>query len=228
MYIIVTYFNCFSTDLNVTRYSCTANNTNVNQCTTDWLDLENKVTIQKLFEARVHLGHKCGVWNPLMNPYIYGIRSGLHIFDLNKTYINLKLALTIVGHIAAKGGIILFINERTQFDRLARVTAEQCGEYCVSPKWRPGTLTNSHMLLGTLKLPDLMIFLSTVPSSTALQEAAMTNIPTIGLVDSDSNPHLVTYPVPGNDDTPTSVSFYCQIICDIINLAKQKTIKSSL
>ena len=34
---------------------------------------------------------------------------------------------------------------------------------------------------------------------------------TIGVVDSDSDPRLITYPVPGNDDTPTAVNLYCDL-----------------
>ena len=163
----------------------------------DELGVDSMVTLRDLFNAGVHFGHKRGVWNPLMKPYIKGLRAGTHVIDLDKTLEHLKLALKVTGMIARRNGIIMFVNERTQFDRLTQNTARNCGEYFFSPKWRPGTLTNSFMLLGTLKLPDLLIFLSTPPSNTAMKEAAMCNIPSVGIVDTDCNPNLITYPIPG-------------------------------
>lgn len=126
------------------------------------------------------------------------------------------------GHIAYRNGIILFVNERSQFERLVQQTARDCGEYFVSQKWRGGTLTNSYMLLGTLRLPDLVIFLSAPPSKTAIKEVAMSNIPSIGVVDSDCNPNLIMYPVPGNDDTPSAVLLYCRLFGEVIRRAKEK------
>ena len=47
----------------------------------------NKIqeAVHQLFEARVHLGHRKGRWNSKMAPFIYGVREGIHILDLNKT-----------------------------------------------------------------------------------------------------------------------------------------------
>ena len=178
------------------------------------------ISVRQLLEARVHLGHKAGMWNPLMKPYIYGLRSGMHIINLDDTMKHLQLALNVTAHIAYRRGIILFVNERSQFEGLNQLTARECGSYFVS-KWRGGTLTNSYMLLKTLRLPDLIIFLSVPKSKTAIKEAAMTNIPSIGIVDTDCNPNLIMYPVPGNDDTPTALKLYYNLFGDVITKAKQ-------
>ena len=45
----------------------------------------------------------------------------------------------------------------------------------------------------------------------AVTEAAMANVPTIGVVDSDCNPNLIMYPIPGNDDSPSAVQLYCDL-----------------
>ena len=119
-------------------------------------------------------------------------------------------------------GIILFVNGRPQFDRLVRDTATDCGEYYVSPTWHPGTFTNSQMMLNTCTLPDLVILLNSITSETVLREAAMCNIPTICLADSNSDPRLITYTVPGNDDTPSSVVLFCEMFRDVIKNAKSK------
>lgn len=154
-----------------------------------------------------------------MKPYIYGTRAGIHIIDLDKTVEHLRLALNVTAHIAYRRGVILFVNERPQFEGIVQRTARECGEYYIT-KWRGGTLTNSFMLLNTVRLPDLIIFTSVVRSKTAVKEAAMACVPSIGVVDTDSDPNLIMYPVPGNDDTPTSVLLYCRLFADVINKAK--------
>ena len=50
----------------------------------------------------------------------------------------------------------------------------------------------------------------------------MSNIPSIGVVDSDCNPNLIMYPVPGNDDTPSAVLLYCRLFGEVIRRAKEK------
>lgn len=188
----------------------------------DFFNVKEMTNLRELLKSRVHLGHKTGMWNPLMKRYIHGCRDGIHIIDLDMTLEHLQLALNVAGHIAYRNGIILFVNERSQFERLVQQTARDCGEYVVTQRWRGGTLTNSIMLLGTLRLPDLAIFLSVPPSKTAIKEVAMCNIPSIGIVDTDCNPNLITYPIPGNDDTPSAMKLYCRLFCDIIKRAKAK------
>ena len=156
-----------------------------------------------------------------MKRYIYGTRANMHLFDLDKTLEHLRLALNVTGHIAYRNGIVMFVNERSTFDHLVQQTARECNEYFVSPRWQPGTFTNSYMLLGTLRLPDLVVFLSTIPSKTAIIEASMSNIPTIAVVDSDSDPRLIDYPIPGNDDSPSAVKLYCRLFSDVIQKAKK-------
>lgn len=186
----------------------------------DFFGVESLTSVRQLFEARVHLGHKTGTWDPRMKPYLFGSRAGVHIIDLDKTLLHLRRALNVAGHVALRNGIILFVSERSQFERLVQKAARDSGEYFVTQHWVGGTLTNSQMLLGTLQLPHLIIFLSVPPSKTAIKEAAMSNIPSIGVVDSDCNPNLITYPIPGNDDTPTAMKLYCSLFSEVILRAK--------
>ncbi len=187
----------------------------------DLFGVQEMTSLRELFEARVHLGHKASTWNPLMKPYIYGTRAGMHIFDLEQTQRHLQRAMNVAGHVAYRNGVIIFVNERPQFERLVQHAARESGEYFVSQRWRPGTLTNSYKLLGTLRLPDLVVFLSVPPSKTAIKEVAMCSVPSIGIVDSDCDPRLIAYPIPGNDDTPTAMRLYCELFSHVIMKAKK-------
>ncbi len=180
--------------------------------------------MEDLLKARVHLGHKTGLWNPLMKRFIHGSRAGLHILDLDHTLPLLHTALNVTAHIAYRGGIVLFINERPQFEGLIQRTARDCGEYFITQKWRGGSLTNSYMLLGTLRLPDLVIFTSIPPSKTAIKETAMSCIPSVGVVDSDCDPSQIMYPVPGNDDSPSAIRLYCELFSRAVLLGKEQRI----
>ena len=66
-------------------------------------------SLRQLLEAGVHFGHQTQRWDPLMEPYIYGSRNGIHIIDLTQTVPMLDQALNIVRETVAKGGCILFV-----------------------------------------------------------------------------------------------------------------------
>jgi len=61
-------------------------------------------------------------------------------------------------------------------------------------------------------LPDLIFVLDTVKEQIAIQEATKLNIPIAAIIDSNSNPDGVTYPIPGNDDSTKSISLFCDLI----------------
>ncbi len=56
----------------------------------------------------------------------------------------------------------------------------------------------------------------------AVKDAAKAGIPTVAVVDSDCNPNIVTYPIPGNDDTPQAVQLYLTLFQEAIRLGKEK------
>lgn len=61
-------------------------------------------------------------------------------------------------------------------------------------------------------LPDLIFVLDTVKEQIAIQEATKLNIPIAAIIDSNSNPDGITYPIPGNDDSTKSISLFCDLI----------------
>ncbi|XP_033094489.1 28S ribosomal protein S2, mitochondrial isoform X1 [Trachypithecus francoisi] len=193
----------------------------------DFFNVKELFSVRSLFDARVHLGHKAGCRHRFMEPYIFGSRLDQDIIDLEQTATHLQLALNFTAHVAYRKGIILFISRNRQFSYLIENTARHCGEYAHTRYFKGGLLTNAPLLFGpTVRLPDLIIFLHTLNNifepHVAVRDAAKMNIPTVGIVDTNCNPCLITYPVPGNDDSPPAVHLYCRLFQTAITRAKEK------
>ena len=74
--------------------------------------------------------------------------------------------------------------------------------------------------LGGIKdmggIPDLMFVIDTNKESIAIQEARKLNIPVIAILDTNSDPDGVAYPVPGNDDAARALQLYCDLVADSV------------
>jgi small subunit ribosomal protein S2 len=70
--------------------------------------------------------------------------------------------------------------------------------------------------LGGIKemggLPDIMVVIDTNKEQLAVQEANTLGIPVVAVLDSNSNPDGVEYPIPGNDDAMRAIEFYCDLM----------------
>jgi small subunit ribosomal protein S2 len=106
------------------------------------LQEETQVTMKALLEAGVHFGHQTKRWNPKMEPYIFGDRSGIHIIDLHKTAQLLKEAQDFLADIAARNGKVVFVGTKKQAQEIVQHEAERCGMFYINRRWLGGTLTN--------------------------------------------------------------------------------------
>ena len=70
------------------------------------------------------------------------------------------------------------------------------------------------------KTPDLVFIIDTNYESLAIAESVKLGIPIIAILDSNSNPDNIDYPIPGNDDARRSIDLYCNLIKETINDAK--------
>jgi len=70
------------------------------------------------------------------------------------------------------------------------------------------------------KVPDLVFVIDTNYEALAIAESAKLGIPIIAILDSNSNPDNIDYPIPGNDDARRSIDLYCNLIKETINSAK--------
>jgi small subunit ribosomal protein S2 len=194
-----------------------------------------------------------------MAPYIFGVRNGVHIIDLEQSLPLLNQALLTVRNVVAGGGRVLFVGTKRQASDKVAEAAKRCGQYYVNHRWLGGMLTNWKTISNSIKrlriveerlgesqtgltkkellnltrerdkleralggikemggLPDLLFVIDTNKEQLAVNEAGNLNIPVIGVLDSNSNPEGVTFPVPGNDDALRAIGLYCDLIADAV------------
>jgi small subunit ribosomal protein S2 len=212
-------------------------------------------TMRQLLEAGVHFGHQTRRWNPRMQSYLFGVRNGIHVIDLQQTVPMLYRALEAVRATTSEGGRILFVGTKRQAAEPVAEAAKRCGQYYVNHRWLGGMLTNWKTIsnsirrlreldeqlgqessgltkketlnltrerdkleraLGGIKemggLPDMLFVIDTNKESIAVQEARRLNIPVVAVVDSNSDPTGIKFPIPGNDDALRAIQTYCELV----------------
>jgi len=193
----------------------------------DYFGLKGLVNMKDLFEAGVHYGHKQGMGFTMMTEYLLGHRFDTCIIDLNHTVPLLEAALNFIAHIAFRGGVILFVTNHRETAHLVETTAMECGEYAHTKEWVTDIFTESTRYYGEVtRLPDLVIVMSTKTTvfddHLAVRDSAKMLIPTVGICDSNADPRLISYPVPGNDDSVASVSLFLRLFKTAILRGKTK------
>lgn len=95
-----------------------------------------------MLKAGVHFGHQRSRWHPKMKPYIFGIRNGVHIIDLDKTLEELEKSAAYVKNLAASGKLILFLGTKRQAREIIKEAAKSCGMPYLVERWIGGLITN--------------------------------------------------------------------------------------
>ena len=219
---------------------------------------DNPIGLRALIEAGVHFGHPKSRWNPKMRPYIYGVRGGIHIIDLDKTVQLFKRAYHFVVQQVARGGNVLFVGTKRQAAEVVEHEAQRAGQFYVTGRWLGGTLTNFRTIkkgldrlreleemeesgdleqlpkkealrlrrerdklikyLGGIKrmmeLPAVVYVVDPVHEIIAVREARRLNIPVVALTDTNGDPDLIDYIIPGNDDAIRSIKLITARIAD--------------
>ena len=70
------------------------------------------------------------------------------------------------------------------------------------------------------RLPDLVIIVDAQYEDTAIKEAKRLDIPTIAIVDSNTDPNKVTYPIPANDDSMRTINIIISALADAVMEAR--------
>ena len=71
------------------------------------------------------------------------------------------------------------------------------------------------------KVPDLVFIIDTNYESLAIAEASKLGIPICAILDSNSNPDGIEFPIPGNDDARRAIDLYCNLVKETIENAKK-------
>ena len=213
------------------------------------------VTMRQLLEAGVHFGHHTRRWNPKMAPYIFGVRNGIHVIDLEQTEPMLHQGLQAIRDVVVGGGRVLLVGTKRQAQEPIAEAAKRCGQYYVNHRWLGGMLTNFKTIsqsirrlreveerimqeqsgltkrelleltrrrdkyeraLGGIKemggLPDILFVIDTNKEAIAVSEANTLRIPVVAILDSNSAPDGIAYPIPGNDDAMRAIQLYCDLV----------------
>jgi small subunit ribosomal protein S2 len=228
-------------------------------------------TMRQLLEAGVHFGHHTRRWNPKMAPFLFGVRNGIHIINLEQTVPMLDQAVKAVRDVAASGGRILFVGtKRAASDKVADA-AKRCGQYYVNHRWLGGMLSNWKTISNSIKRlrdidgmletgevggltkkeqlmmtrdrdkleralggikdmggqPDILVVIDTNKEQIAVKEANKLGIPVVAILDSNSSPDGITFPVPGNDDAIRAIQLYCDLFSGaVLDGLQQEAISS--
>lgn len=180
-------------------------------------------TLDKNFLYYASLGHKIGSIEPIIYGNLLGFRKNVALFNQERTKESLFLANHFIESIFTKKVCsILFVN----LDEESNISTKLCALRALQPffvtNWSSGVLTN---VIAKNNI-DSIFLLSTKSHSFVIQEANKLNIPVIGLVDSDSNSNMITFPIWINDKSLNLHHDVSLIISSII--LKSRLIKYGL
>ena len=99
-------------------------------------------SLMDMLKAGMHFGHQKSRWHPKMEQYIFGVRNGVHILDLERTTVELQKALDYTRDLAASGKVVLFVGTKKQAQSIVKAAAEDCGMPYLTERWIGGLLTN--------------------------------------------------------------------------------------
>ncbi len=223
------------------------------------------IQMKQLLEAGVHFGHRSRRWNPKMKPFIFGMKNGIYIIDLEKTLEKLRNAYQIVRNITEAGKDALFVGTKQQAKPIIEEEAKRCGVFYVNERWLGGLLTNFDVVSTRIlrlvelermktegrlesmtkkeianlereynrlakifsgvkemdRLPGVVFIVDVMREMTALAEAKRMKIPVVGFIDTNGDPDLVDYPIPGNDDAMRSIKLVTQIMANAVMEGKK-------
>lgn len=227
---------------------------------------EFNLNLEEMANAGLHFGHKTSKLHPKMLPFIYGVRNGIHIIDLEKTKQKFIEALKFFQSLVLEGKTILVVGTKYEMRELVKSFALEFNFPYVIERWVGGTFTNFEVIkercqyfknleekvkneelmknytkkerkkmeeeLEKLrkkfegiknleKLPDAVFIVDNKKDHLAIKEANRKGIKIVAICDTDCDPSKVDYPIPANNDSPSSVAFILNKIREAILKVKK-------
>lgn len=233
------------------------------------IDIKNKSNdeevIKAMFDAGAHFGYSRSKRHPSMKDVIFGVKSRIELFDLEKTKSYFDTARSFIQGVVASGKQVLFISSKNEAkDSLIKEIAP-LGEPYVAGRWIGGALTNyvqiktrmaklldlkekrvkgelakytkkerliidreisdlEEMFGGLLpmkEMPGALFVIDSTKEKTAVSEARRMKIPVVAILGSDCDLSGVTYPIPANDSSTSSIKYFVSEFAKIIKEVKK-------
>lgn len=99
-------------------------------------------TLTDLFSNGAHYGHKCELTHPKFKKFVYTLKDGINIIDLEKTQDCLKKTETLLKKIVSENKKVLFVGTKRQAKELIKNSAINCDMSYINYRWLGGTVTN--------------------------------------------------------------------------------------
>jgi len=107
--------------------------------------------LQEMLELGCHFGHKASKWHPQMSEYIYGVKDGIHLFDLPKVAELLREACDYVYKLAKEGKTLLLVGTKKQARDIVKESALDASCFYINARWMGGMLTNWNQVSKSIK-----------------------------------------------------------------------------
>ncbi|PWN35012.1 ribosomal protein S2 [Meira miltonrushii] len=209
-----------------------------------------QLTVSHLMAATAHVGHAKSSLSRASAGFVYGTRNGQTIIDVERfTLPALRLACKIVKETVFRDGVVVFLGTAEGTEHAIVSAAKRLGKngfHVTGGRWLPGTLSNAPKVLGRAILanvdeyetylleadplnlatqrlkPDLIVVLNPKSNLYAINEATQAGVPTIGVIDTDVDPRLVTYAIPANDESVRT----CELVVGLLSKAGQEGLEN--
>ena len=107
--------------------------------------------LKEMIQAGMHFGHKRQRSYPKAKRYIFCIRDGIYIINLEETVKQLETAIDYVNKLAKSGKTILFVGTKKQGQKIMEEAAKKCEMPYMTKRWLGGTLTNFETIRKRIK-----------------------------------------------------------------------------
>lgn len=107
--------------------------------------------LKAFFDAGAHYGLARKRRHPSTMDYIFGLKDGVEIIDLEKTQALLNDAMAFVEELGKEGGSILFVTSKNEANSIVKNIAESINQPYVVGRWIGGTFTNFNNIRGRIR-----------------------------------------------------------------------------